>query len=142
MALNISVTAHKEMKIFYDKERKIVFIDEIPNQIFNKTVYYPSFNLIESKGYKKIIEVKVPHKHMIQSGEIEINNISFPLWCIPLVEKIEKVEFEGNFWIKITNKARMYEYMIVSVEGLKSTKYLEIIDELPSYLKDINIWKK
>lgn len=139
MALNISVTAHEGMKIFYDKERKIIFIDEIPNQIFNRTVYYPSFNSIESKGYKKIIEVKVPHKHMIQGGEIEINNISFPLWCIPMVEKIEKVEFEGKHWIKITNRVKMFEYMIVSIEGMDSNKHLEIIDELPSYLKNIKI---
>lgn len=142
MAEIVRVEVDKFTKLYYDENKKILYVDEIPNGIYNRTVYYPAFGNVEPAGYKKRIEVIVPHKHLFEKGVIEINDIAFPLWCIPHVEKITKFEYEGYHWIRVDTKLRMYQYSFISSEGMESDKYLEINKELPPYLKDINIWKK
>lgn len=140
MNKRVRIEVTEDMKLFYDEERKILFIDEIPHQIFGRIVHYPVFGNVEPADYKKRFEVIVPHKHYVGKGEtVDIDDVHLPLWCIRNVERIEEIAYEGDFWIKVKTPMSYfnYDYSFYSSEGNTSKKYLEIDKNIPPYLVDV-----
>lgn len=141
----VNVKLNEDTKLYYDEDRKVLYVDEIPHRFYNRDIFYPIWNeTINSKGVFRT-EVIVPHNHILPNGStIKMENVKFPVLFLPYIKEIELVKFEDDgkvyHWISLKSNTG-YEYMLTSSKGIDVCENLEWDTELPEYLKNINIWK-
>lgn len=144
--LHTTTNIHRGVKLFFDEDRKVLFIDEIPHTFYNKNIDYPIWieSVVSAPGFLRK-EAYVPHYHILPNGDIvEMKNVKFPLYCIPHVKSIKFVKYEEKgekfYWLAVDSKIG-YSHMIVSNNGIRdNAENLQYITQLPEYLKSIKIY--